>query len=516
MQSITFFEVRVSIKALAASTWKIKCRNNNINKRINMLPLNRKNNSLETTPPIKVVQFGEGNFLRAFVDFAFQKLNQEADFDAGIAVVQPIERGMVKMLNDQDGLYTLFLKGIQKGKEIQHKELITNIVKGIDPYANFEDYLSLAKEEALQFIISNTTEAGIAYASADTLDMRPPNSFPAKLTVLLHERFKYFKGDPSKGLTIIPCELINHNSDTLKEIILRYSDDWKLGEDFKSWLTSHSTFHNTLVDRIVPGYPKDEIETYNAQLAYKDNLIVAAETFLLWVIEGDEKLKEKLPFHKTNLDVKIVKDMQPYRTRKVRILNGAHTAMVPFSLLYGNTTVKQTVDNNFTGAFVNNAIFNEINQTLPMGKEELDSFAEEVLDRFRNPFIIHNLSSIALNTVSKFKVRVLPSLLEYIDLNKKLPTNLTFAFAALIRFYKGTWKGENLPVNDSEEIVNAFAKIWESDNYLEIAKKTLGITEYWGEDLNQVSNLTDAVALALEEIETNGIEGGFANYSKRY
>ena len=271
-----------------------------------------------------------------------------------------------------------------------------------------------------------------------------------------------------------------------------------------------------MVDRIVPGYPKDEIEAYNAQLSYKDNLVVAAETFFLWVIEGAAKLKEKLPFHKTDLDVKIVEDMQPYRTRKVRILNGAHTAMVPFSLLYGNTTVKQTVDNDFTGAFVNNAIFNEINQTLPMDKKELDSFAEEVLDRFRNPFIIHNLSSIALNSISKFKVRVLPSLLEYIALNKKLPTNLTFAFAALIRFYKGTWKGESLPINDSADIVDAFAEIWKSDDYVEIAIKTLGNTAYWGEDLTQKENLTDAVALALKEINDNGIEIGFANFSKRY
>lgn len=481
-----------------------------------MKTLNRANTNLESTPPIKIVQFGEGNFLRAFVDYAFQKLNEEVHFDAGIAVVQPIEQGMVKMLNDQDGLYTLFLKGIQKGKEIQQKKLITNIVKGIDPYSNFEDYLNLAQEESLQFIVSNTTEAGIAYVETDTMDMRPPSSFPAKLTLLLHHRFQYFKGDANKGLTIIPCELINYNSDSLKEIILKYSDDWKLGEAFITWLNVHCTFHNTLVDRIVPGYPKDDIEAYNAQLSYKDNLIVAAETFFLWVIEGDDTLKDKLPFHKTDLDVKIVADMQPYRTRKVRILNGAHTAMVPFSLLYGNTTVKQTVDNDFTGAFVNNAIFNEINPTLPMDKKELDNFAEEVLDRFRNPFIVHNLSSIALNSISKFKVRVLPSLLEYVTLNKKLPTRLSFAFAALIRFYKGPWKGGDLPVNDSVEIMNSFTEIWKSNDYAEIAIKVLGNTSYWGEDLNQTENLTDAVALALEEIDTNGIEIGFANFCKKY
>ncbi|WNH11188.1 tagaturonate reductase [Thalassobellus suaedae] len=481
-----------------------------------MKKLNRVNVGLEEKLPIKIVQFGEGNFLRAFIGYAFQELNKAADFNAGIAVVQPIDRGLVKMLNDQDGLYTLFMKGVKKGEEIQDIELISNIVKAVDPYANFKDYLSIAREESLEFMISNTTEAGIAYVGSDTPDMQPPSSFPAKLTVLLYERFKHFNGDASKGLTIIPCELINHNSETLKDIILKYISDWNLGDDFKTWLLESNSFHSTLVDRIVPGYPKDEIEAYNAQLDYSDNLIVAAEAFLLWVIEGGDDLKAKLPFDKTNLDVKIVDDMQPYRTRKVRILNGAHTAMVPFSILYGNKTVKQSVDDSFTGPFIQKAVFNEIIDTLDMDRDELNSFADEIFDRFRNPFIIHNLSSIALNTVSKFKVRVLPSLLGYVEVNNKIPTNLTFAFAALIRFYKGTFNGEDLPVQDSDDIVANFAKIWESSDYSEIANAVLSNEEYWGEDLTKVKNLSEAVTLALKEIDTNGIEAGFANYSKTY
>lgn len=478
--------------------------------------LNRANLGLEEKSPIKVVQFGEGNFLRAFVEYAIQQLNKTADFNAGIAVVQPIDRGMVDMLNDQDGLYTLFLKGVQKGEEIQEKELITNIVKGVNPYKDFQQYLDLAKEESLQFVISNTTEAGIAYVESDTQDMQPPSSFPAKLTLLLLERFKYFKGAEDKGLTIIPCELINHNSETLKEIILQYAALWNLDAAFVTWINSSCSFHSTLVDRIVPGYPKDEIEAYNAQLEYKDNLIVAAEVFLLWVIEGGEDLKQKLPFHKTDLDVKIVKDMQPYRTRKVRILNGAHTSMVPFSLLYGNETVKETVDNAFTGAFVNSTIFNEINDTLPMDRAELDSFAEAVLDRFRNPFIKHKLADIALNSISKFKVRVLPSLLQYEEKNGKLPTNLTFALACLIRFYKGTWKGKALPINDSETIVDTFQKIWSLSSTQDVAAAALSNTDFWDEDLTQVKNLTNAISLALDEIETNGIEKGLENFSVKY
>lgn len=480
-----------------------------------MEKINRSNTEFSKKLPIKIVQFGEGNFLRAFVEFAFQKLNQKADFNAGIAVVQPIDKGLVNMINAQDGLYTLFMKGVKKGEEIQEKELITNIVKAIDPYASFQEFLALAKEEELAFIISNTTEAGIGYIESDRATMQPPVSFPAKLTVLLYERFKHFKGDKSKALTIIPCELINYNSDTLKEIVLKYCVDWNLEADFKLWLINDCSFHNTLVDRIVPGYPKDQIEEYNSQLEYKDDLIVSAESFFLWVIEGDDKLKAKLPFEKTDLDVKIVADMQPYRTRKVRILNGAHTAMVPFSLLYGNETVKETVDNAFTGEFVNKAVFEEINETLNMDKAELTSFAEEILDRFRNPFIKHLLSSIALNSISKFKVRVLPSLTGYVDIHHKLPVHLTFAFAALIRFYKGTWKGENLPVNDSEDIVTFFDGLWKSDDYNKIARLTLQNKSFWDEDLTLIPGLTKAITTALEEIDANGIENGFANFQKQ-
>lgn len=477
--------------------------------------LNKNHINYQTELPIKVVQFGEGNFLRAFVEYAFQRLNKEVNFKAGIAVVQPIDKGVVDVLNNQDGLYTLFLKGIQKGKEIQHQEVITNVVKGVDPYKDFEAYLDLAKLQDLEFIISNTTEAGISYVDSDSADMVPPSSFPAKLTKLLYERYKHFDGAPDKGLTIIPCELINHNSKKLKELVLKYASDWQLGDGFKNWITSDCSFHSTLVDRIVPGYPTDEIEQYNAQLHYKDHLIVTAETFFLWVIEGEDALRKKLPFHKTDLDVKIVKDMQPYRTRKVRILNGAHTTMVPLSLLYGNSTVKETIENQFTGKFVNNAIFDEINTTLDMDREELDSFAENVLDRFRNPFIKHQLADIALNSISKFKVRVLPSLLSYVETHKELPIHLTFAFACLIRFYKGAWHGKDLPVKDSADIISAFDSIWKNSDYHIIAEQALSNIDFWNQDLTVVDYLVDSVAFALKEIDENGIEKGFENFNKR-
>ncbi|WDF66379.1 tagaturonate reductase [Flavobacterium sp. KACC 22763] len=479
-----------------------------------MKKLNRINTGLEKLQPIKVVQFGEGNFLRAFVDYAFDKLNKEVDFNAGIAVVQPLKDGMVNMINDQDGLYTLFMNGIKKGEKIQDIVLINNIVKTINPYTEFANYLALAKEEELQFIVSNTTEAGIEFIESDTPDMQPPVSFPAKLTVLLYERFKHFNGDASKGVTIIPCELIDYNSETLKKIILQYVDLWKLEDAFKTWVSEACTYHSTLVDRIVPGYPRAEIEEYNNKLDYQDNLIVAAEPFFLWAIEGGDDLKAKLPFHKTNLNVKIVDDIRPFKMIKVRILNGAHTAMVPFSLLHGNKLVMETVNGDFTGKFVNSVI-SEISETLDMDKNEITAYSEEVMDRFKNPFIKHALADIALNSVSKFKVRVLPSLLGYYNANKKLPVNLTFSLASLIRFYKGTWNGQSLPVKDGEDITTFFNGLWKSDDYEKIARLTLQNKGFWDQDLTEIPGLTKAITIALEEIDSNGIEAGFAKFQER-
>jgi tagaturonate reductase len=478
-----------------------------------MEKLNRKSQGLEKKFPIKVVQFGEGNFLRAFVDYAFQKLNKEVDFNAGIAMVQPLKGGMVNMINDQDGLYTLFMNGIKKGEKIQDIELITNIVKAVNPYTDFADYLALAKEAELQFIVSNTTEAGIEFIESDTPDMKPPVSFPAKLTVLLYERFKHFNGDGSKALTIIPCELIDYNSETLKKYILQYCDLWKLEDTFKTWVSNACTYHSTLVDRIVPGYPRAEIDEYNNKLEYQDNLIVAAEPFFLWAIEGGEALKQKLPFHKTNLNVKIVDDIRPFKMIKVRILNGAHTAMVPFSLLYGNKLVMETVNGSFTGPFVNSVI-SEISSTLDMDKNEIQAYTEEVMDRFKNPYIKHALADIALNSISKFKVRVLPSLLGYYNANKKLPTHLTFSLACLIQFYKGTWNNEELPVKDAPEIVEAFKSAWQLGDLDLVATQILANTEFWGEDLTNVQGLSAALILALNEMEANGIEQGFTNFEK--
>lgn len=477
--------------------------------------LTRKNSGLTEELPIKVIQFGEGNFLRAFVDYLIDKLNKEAGFNAGVAVVQPINAGLVEMLNEQDGLYNLFMRGVKGGQEIQEKRAISCIQKSLNPYKDYSAYLDIAIEEDLQFLISNTTEAGIAFDETDELKKVPHHSFPAKVTAFLWKRYNHFNGAKDKGLAIIPCELINHNADNLKKIILQYVDLWKLGEDFRGWIDKHNTFHNTLVDRIVPGYPRAEIAEYQSQLEFEDKLIVTTEVFLLWVIEGGEALKAKLPFDKINENVLIVDDIQPYRTRKVRILNGAHTTMVPFGILSGKDTVKETVDDDFTGKFVKKAIFEEINSTLDLSEEELSSFASEVLDRFRNPFIKHQLASIALNSVSKFNVRVLPSLLEFQKRKTALPVRLTFAFACLIRFYKGEWKGEKLPVQDDPQIIEFFSKVWKLDSLNQLAEKVLKKEEYWGQDLTTIPGLKDQIVMALKELEENGVEEGFRSFSEK-
>lgn len=471
--------------------------------------LNRKLVAKEIKKPIKVLQFGEGNFLRAFVDYAFYRLNKELDFNAGVAIVQPLEGGMVDMIEKQDGLYTLFLNGIKNGEPAQDIYLIDNIVKTVNPYKDFQDYLDIAKVDTLEFVISNTTEAGIEFIETDSFDMQPPKSYPAKLAVFLLERYKYFKGDNSKGLTIIPCELINYNADTLKKVLLQYADFWNLETGFVNWLNEACSFHNTLVDRIVPGYPRNEIEQYNSKIDYQDNILVTAEPFFLWVIEGDEKLKAKLPFGKIDLDVKIVKDMQPYRTRKVRILNGAHTAMVPMSIMFGNETVRETLENNFTKDFVTNVIFDEINPVLELNEEEKKHFADAVLDRFRNPFIRHLLSDIALNSISKFKVRVLPTMLEYVKENHKLPQNITFSLACLIRFYGKEWNGKQLPVKDSQDVTDFFADVWKSNDTDVVVNKVLSHVEFWGEDLTKIEGLNSAVTKAIIAVDSKGIEEGY-------
>ncbi len=408
--------------------------------------------------PERVIQFGEGGFLRGFVDWMIQKMTDVGAFEGKVVVVQPIEQGMCDMLTAQDCRYTHIIRG-SEGVETSVIDVISRCVK---PYEDFEMYLSLADISTMRFIVSNTTESGIVFNEKDRIENAPYISFPAKLTLLLKRRFDKGLG----GFVILPCELIDRNGDNLKKCILQYAELWNMSDAFKSWVEKENTFCNTLVDRINTGYPKGE----DIDLGYEDNMVNTSEYFHLWVIETSHDIERELPFSKADLNVIVTKDkLEMYRTRKVRILNGAHTSLVPYALLSGLDTVKSCMEDETMREHIRKCVFDEIIPTLDLPRDELTDYANNVLIRFSNPYIKHYLSSIALNSVSKFKVRVLPSILEYNKRFNKLPTTLTFAFAKLIDFYRTDM------TNDDAE-VTAFMKT-------ATVKEILAKTEYWGEDL---------------------------------
>ena len=475
------------------------------------MKLNRELYKNHKSYPVKVIQFGEGNFLRAFVDWQIDKMNKEADFNGSVAVVQPLEGGLIHMLNEQDCLYTLYLQGIQNGKATKTHTVIDCIDRAVDPYKDYNKYLELAEIPSVRFIISNTTEAGIVFENDDKLEGGCQKGYPSKLTALLYHRFKTFNGALDKGLNIIPCELIDRNGEKLKEIVLKYAEIWNLGDEFITWINTANTFFCSLVDRIVPGYPRDTIEEVRAELGYDDNLVDVGEVFHLWVIEGPQCLKEELPIEKAGLNVKVVDDMTPYRTRKVRILNGPHTAMVPVAYLYGLDTVGETVDHEIMGQYVRELIFDEIVPTLDLLHDELVQFGNDIIERFQNPYVKHYLMSIALNSMSKYKTRDLPSLTEYLKRKGELPRKLVFSLAALIEFYKGKRGNEDIKLADDEHILELYKNLWSECDGSESGLKTLvtkvlAYDRNWGMDLNEIEGLTQAVTDNLILIEKVGMK----------
>ena len=372
----------------------------------------------------RIIQFGEGGFLRGFADWMLQIVNEKTEFNGKVVVVQPIENGMCDMLSKQNCEYTHICRGLE-GVETKRINVISRCVK---PYNDFESYLKLAENPDFRFVISNTTESGICFDKNDKITDKPAKTFPAKLTQLLKRRFDL----GLSGFVFLPCELIDKNGENLKRCILDYADLWCLEAGFKTWIEKDNIFCNTLVDRINTGYPKDE----KIELGYEDNMINTSEYFHLWVIEGYQDLFSEIPFDKCGLNVILTDNLPMYRTRKVRILNGAHTSLVPYALLSGFDTVKSCMDDEKMLSHIKACVYDEIIPTLDLPKEELTEYADNVLKRFANPYIKHYLSSIALNSVSKFKVRVLPSITEYIKRYNKMPKTLIFSFAKLIEFYK--------------------------------------------------------------------------------
>jgi len=470
--------------------------------------------------PEKIIQFGEGNFLRAFVDWQIDLLNEHTELNAGIAVIRPIDSDFPPSLSTQDGLYTTLIRGInEQGEAVRVPRLIRSVTRELNCYQQFDEVLALAHNPDIRFVFSNTTEAGIAYKAGDRLEDAPPASFPAKLTRLLYERFVQFDGAADKGWVLLPCELIDYNGDMLKELVLRYAAEWALPAAFSAWLEAHNTFCSTLVDRIVTGFPRDEHAALQEEFGYQDQFVDTAEYFYLFVIQGPQWLSEalcleQLPSDKA-MNIRIVADIKPYKERKVAILNGAHTALVPVAFLSGVDTVGETMNDAQLSDFVERAIFEEIVPTLDLPKAELESFARDVLDRFRNPFIKHQLLSIALNGMTKFRTRILPQLLTYQQQSGQLPARLSFALAALLAFYRGKRNDETYPLQDDAHWLERFGAWWPQVaagelSLNELVGKVLGDVEHWGQDLTQVTGLQEQVSGQLEQIIDQGMRAALA------
>ncbi len=464
--------------------------------------------------PVKIVQFGEGNFLRAFADYMIDILNEETDFNGNIVLLKSIRYGSVEAFREQDNLYTVYLRGLENGQEAIRKRVVTSVEKAVSCHEEYDEYASLAKLDTLRFIISNTTEAGIVLDLNDKLEMTPPESYPGKLTKFLYERYKCYNGDRSKGLIILPVELIDNNGKELEKCVKALSDAWKLEADFVKWLDEGCVFASTLVDRIVTGYPRDEDKKIFSEFGYEDKLLVTGEPFALWVIESDRDISSELPFEKAGLPVIFTDNHKPYKQRKVRILNGAHTSFVLASYLAGNDFVGQSMNDGLMFGFMKSTIFDEVIPTLELPKNDLVEFAEAVIDRFKNPFIKHSLLAISLNSVSKWKARCMPSFIEYIKLKGALPAHLTFSLAALIAFYNGTEIREGVLIgkrNDAEYEIKDDLSVLEffaensSASPAVLADKVLSNEAFWGQNLGAFDGAVEAVASYLSYIREQGM-----------
>lgn len=476
---------------------------------------------IKKSAPEKVMQFGEGNFLRAFVDYFFDIANEKADFNGKVVLVQPIAQGLTDLINKQEGLYTLYLRGSEKGEKVDLKRVISSVSRCINPYGDWDKVLDFARSPELEIIVSNTTEAGIVHESESAFDQTPPISFPAKLTRVLYERWKAGQ----KGIVMLSCELIDNNGKELLRCVNQYIEDWKLEDAFKTWVNEENIFCSTLVDRIVPGRIRDpqEVARLEEENGYADPLTDVGEIFGVWVIEGPDGLEDRLPFKRAGVNVHVVPDVTPYKKRKVRILNGAHTGFVPGAYLAGFDIVRDCMHNDTIRSFMNKMLYEEVIPTLPLDKDDLIAFAEAVQDRFNNPFVNHELMSITLNSTSKWKARNMPSFLEYIKMEGKLPACLTMSLAAYIAFYsndiqelndKGLIcrrpKGNEYTISDDRWALEFFYAHRE-DDAAALVHAVLSNKQMWDRDLSEIPGVEETVLADLQKIRKDGAEAAFAS-----
>ena len=485
-----------------------------------MLKALNKRTAPKSVMPERIIQFGEGNFLRAFVDWIIYNMDQRTDFNSSVVVVQPIDRGMVDWLNGQDCLYHVNLQGRQNGEAVNELTRIDVISRALNPYSQNAAFMALADQPEIRFVISNTTEAGITFDPACKFTDAPASSYPGKLTQLLYRRFKTFNGAADKGLIIMPCELIFLNGHHLKDCIYKYIELWKddFGADhdaFKAWFTNYCYVCATLVDRIVPGFPRKEIAQIQEKVCYADNLVVQAEIFHLWVIEKPENmsiedLRKEFPAEKAGLHVLIAESEKPYHERKVTLLNGPHTVLSPVAFLSGINIVRDACNHEVIGKYIHKVQFDELMQTLNLPMEELQQFGADLLERFNNPFVDHQVTSIMLNSFPKFQTRDLPGLKTYLERKGELPKGLVLGLAAIITYYKGGKRADGIEIvpNDAQEIMDLLKNLWATGDTRKVAEGVLGAKDLiWTEhgDLNQIPGLTDMVTDFLNQIEQKGM-----------
>lgn len=462
--------------------------------------------------PERVIQFGEGNFLRGFVDHFIDVMNEKVNFNSKVVVVQPLENEMMqKMINDQEGLYTLYLRGYQDGKRVDDKRVISCVSRCLSPVKDFDVVQACAQNPDLRYVVSNTTEAGIVYDPSCQFTDKPASSFPGKLTQFLYHRFQTFK--TGHGMVVLSCELIDDNGKELEKCVLQYVKQWNLGEEFENWIKNDNIFCSTLVDRIVTGYPRNEIETINAENGYIDNLVDTAEIFGFWAIEGPAILKDELKFKEAGCPVVITDNHKPYKERKVRILNGAHTSFVLGAYLSGQDIVRDCMEDETIQHFMNTTLYDEIIPTLSLPESELKEFAFAVTERFKNPFIDHKLLDISLNSTSKWKARVMPSLKAYVEQKNQLPQCICASFAYYIQFYRGSeltdagliaYRGsEQYLIKDDKSVLNFYVE-HKNDTLKDLVHAVCSNVDFWGEDLTKINEFEQTVLVCLEKINADG------------
>ena len=467
--------------------------------------------------PVKVLQFGEGNFLRAFVDYMIDIANEQGKFNGDIVLVKPIEFGNLDRFHAQECQYTVQLRGrsVETGEPTKITRIVTSVADAVDAYGEYEKYAAYAKLDTLRYIVSNTTEAGIVYDETDRFELNPPKTYPGKLTKFLYERYKHFNGAADKGLVMLPVELIDDNGIHLKECVLKLAKLWKLEDAFTAWLNDACVFTSTLVDRIVTGYPRDEAEALCKEFGYQDDLIVTGEPFALWVIESAKDISREFPLPDAGLPVIFTDNQKPYKQRKVRILNGAHTSFVLAAYLCGQDIVRDSLKDELIRNFMNATIFDEVIPTLTLPKQELMDFAAAVVKRFDNPYVDHALLSISLNSVSKWRARCMPSFLQYIENEGRLPAHLTFSLAALMAFYTGSEirdkalighrDGKEYNIMDDMAVLEFFAAN-SGKGAEEYTHAVLSNTDFWGQDLSALAGVEDAVVSYTKDIRELGMK----------